>query len=814
MHDIRIALRGLAFRPGFTLVALITLALGIGANAAIFSVVDAVLLRPLPFADPDRLVMPWEFSAEVQQRIGFDRLPASPGDVTDFISRNTTFAALASLRAERVNLTGGGDPERVGAVRVSRNFLATLGVQPIHGRDFADGDGSAGRVILIGHGLWQRRYGGAPEVLGRAISLNGEPATIVGVMPAWFHFPAAGELPAGFGYAPMPEVWSLDQLTPEQRRSRGGKSFSLVGRLRDGVSLQAAEADLASIAADIAREFPASNAGWTVRVIPLRDQLVGSVRTTLVVLLTAVGIVLLIACTNVANLLLVRAASRQREVAVRYALGAERWQILWQLLVESLILSLAAGALGILLGWWALQGLLAMLPAGAPAVSEAVLDRRVLAFTAAVSVLTGLVFGLVPALQAARTDPSEGLREGSRGSTGSRRAHRTRNLLVVVEVALAAMLLILASLLVQTFVRLLNVNTGFRADGVLTMEVALPRTVYAGQRPAEFFERLVGRLSAVPGVDSVAAASSVPLAGTENLRQVTVEGRPRPEPGKEVIADFRVVTPGYFKTMAIPQVSGEELPRQPIPGGAPVLLINSMMADTVFSGENPLGRRLKMTSYDQDAPWYTIAGVVGDTRHTSLDGAVRPQLYVHQRVEPSLQMTVLLRTKDDPAGYASVARAAVHELDANQPAGRIRTMTAVVSDAVARQRFTMFLAALFAALALILSLVGLYAVVSFSVAERTHELGLRVALGATPRNLLGLVLSDGLRLVAVGVALGLVTAFVLARFLESQLFGVTAHDPGTFIVVPVLLIAAAVLGCLIPARRATRIDPMTALRTQ
>jgi putative ABC transport system permease protein len=358
------------------------------------------------------------------------------------------------------------------------------------------------------------------------------------------------------------------------------------------------------------------------------------------------------------------------------------------------------------------------------------------------------------------------------------------------------------------------VDTGFQADGVLTMEVALPRTVYPGQRPAEFFERLVTRLSAVPGVDTVAATSSVPLAGTENLRQVTVEGRPRPDPGKEIIADFRVVTPEYFKAMGIPHVAGEELPRQPGPESPLVLLINSMMADTVFAGESPLGRRLKLTSYDQNAPWYTVAGVVGDTRHTALDSAVRPQVYVHQNVEPSTQMIVVLRTRDDPAGFASVARAAVHELDGNQPAGRIRTMNAVVSDAVARQRFTMFLAGVFAALALVLSLVGLYAVVSYSVAERTQELGLRFALGATPRSLLGLVLSDGLKLVGVGVAIGLAVAFVLARFLETQLFGVTAHDPGTFIAVPALLFCAAVAGCLIPARRATRIDPMTALRTQ
>ena len=814
MHDIRTALRALALRPGFTLIALATLALGIGANAAIFSVVDAALLRPLPFASADRLVMPWEFSAEMQQRLGFDRLPMSPADATDYIERSSTFEQLASVRADRINLTGGGEPERVGAVRVSRNFLATLGVQPMLGRDFVDSDGQAGRTVIIGYGLWQRRFGGGSDVLGRAISVNGDPATIVGVMPAWFRFPAGGELPTGFGYAPLPEIWSLDVLSPDVRRNRGGKSFALVGRLKTGVSLEAAEADLAAIAADIATQFPSSNAGWTVHIVPLREQLVGGVRTALVSLLAAVGIVLLIACVNVANLLLVRAQSRQREVAVRYALGASRWQILTLLVIESLLLSVTAGIAGLVVGYWALKGLLTMLPAGAPAVADAVLDWRVALFTAVLSIAAGVVFGIVPALQSARVDLTEGLREGARGSIGSRRAHRTRNVLVILEVALAAMLLILASLLIQTFVRLLSVDTGFQARGVLTMEVTLPRTVYTGQKPASFFERLVARLSAVPGVDTVASTSSVPLAGIENLRQVTIEGRPRPEPGKEIVADFRVVTSDYFKAMGIPHIGGEPLPVRPGPESPRVLLINSMMAETVFAGENAIGRRLKLTAFDQESPWFIVAGVVGDTRHTALDSAVRPQVYVHHNVEPSLQMVVVLRTRDDPSGYASVARAAVHELDPNQPAGRIRTMSDVVSDAASRQRFTMVLAGLFASLALVLSLVGLFGVVSYTVAERTHELGLRFALGATPRRLLGLVLADGLKLVVVGVVLGLAGAFVLARFLETQLFGVTAHDPVTFVSVPLLLVGAAVAGCLIPARRATRIDPMTALRTQ
>jgi putative ABC transport system permease protein len=814
MQDIRIALRALARRPAFTLIALITLALGIGANAAIFSVVNAVLLRALPFDDPDRLVMPWEFSAEVQQRVGFDRLPSSPGDVTDFIARNRTFAQLAWMRAERVNLTGGGDPERIGGVRVSRNFLETLGVQPIVGRTFVDADESNRRTVLLGFGLWQRRYGGSPDIVGQTISINGEPAPVVGVLPPSFHFPAGGEMPSGLGYAPTTEIWTLDSLTPEQKRSRGGKSFALVGRLGDGVTIHAAQADLASIAQDIATQFPASNAGWTVRVMPLREQLVGSVRRPLIVLLTAVGFVLLIACANVANLLLVRAASRQREVAVRYALGAERRQILRQLLIESLVLALSAGVLGVVVGWWGLRLLLVALPVDLPSLAAATLDWRVVAFTAWLSVATGLVFGLAPALTAARTDLVEGLREGARGTTGGRRAHRTRNALVVVEVALAAVLLIGASLLIQAFIRLLQVNTGFRADGVLTMEVALPRSVYSGRRPAEFFDRLVERLGVVPGIEAAAAASNIPLAGGENLRQVTLEGRPRPEPGKEIIADYRIVTPGYFLAMGIPHVGGETLPQQLNETSPPVLLINSMMADSYFPGENPIGRRMKLTAFDQAAPWFTVIGVVGDTKHTALDSPFRPQVYVHHHSEPSGQMVVVLRARDDPEGYASVARAAVHELDVNQPTGRIRTMGTVVYDAVSRQRFTMWLAGMFAGLALVLSLVGLYAVVSYSVAERTQELGVRFALGATPSRLQALVLLDGLKLVGLGVALGLLGALAVSRFLQTQLFGITAHDPRTFITVAILLFCAAIAGCLVPARRVTRIDPMTALRAE
>jgi putative ABC transport system permease protein len=814
MQDLRAAVRALARRPGFFLIAVVTLALGIGGNAAIFSIIDTVLLRPLPYPRADRLVMPWEFSPEVQQRIGFDKLPSSPGDVTDFRTRNRTFQGLAWIRAERFNLTGTGDPERISGVRVSPEFFDVLGVAPATGRGFVAEDAGGTHGIVIGDSLWRRRFGAEPSAIGRTISLNGAPAVIVGILPRWFNFPSAGDLPSGLGFSGDVEIWAADSLTPAQQRNRGGKSFALIGRLKDGVELPAAASDLGAIAADIARESPESNAGWTVHVFSLRDQLVGNVRSALVVLLVAVGFVLLIACANVANLMLVRAAGRQREMSVRLALGAARRRLVRQLLVESLVLAIVAGIAGLGLAWIGLELLRALSPATLTAVAGASLDMRVVGFTVAVSGLTGLLFGIVPALQASRADLNEGLRDGTRGTSSSRRAHRTRNTLVVVEVALAMVLLVGAFLLLQTFVRLLNVDPGFRPDGVLTMEVALPRTAYPPERAAAFFDRVTSRLAAVPGVQAVAVTSSLPLSGTENLRQITVAGRPRPEPGHEIIADYRVVTAPYFSVMGVPRLAGEMLP-ETRSGSAPLMvIINTTMAETVWPGEDPIGRRIKLTNFDQPGPWFTVAGIVGDTRHTGLDSSLRPQVYVEERVDPAQQMVVVLRASGDPLGYAAVARAAVFEADRDQPAGRIRPMDDVVAESVSNRRFMLALVGAFAILALVLSLVGLYAVVSHSVAERRREMGVRLALGASPLALLRLVLSEGLSLAAAGVALGLAAAFLMTRFMSALLFGIEAHDLRTFLAVPLLLFAAATAGCLVPARRAMRVDPNAALRTE
>ena len=815
MLSLRYALRALARRPAFGLIAIATLALGIGANAAIFSVFDAVLLRPLPYPDPDRIVMPWEYSAEVHQRLGFDRLPASVADFTDYLRRNRTFESFASMRTEQVNLTGEGMPERIGAVRVSSQFFDVLNVRPIIGRTFTPDDETRGRLVLVAYSLWRDRFESDANISGRVISLNGEPVTIIGVLPAWFQFPAAGELPEGFGFTLTPVVWALDVFTPVQQHNRGGKSIAIVGRLKAGVTPLDAQADLGGIAADIARESPATNAGWTIRVMPLREQLVGTVRPALVALLTAVGFVLLIACANVANLVLVRAAARQREICVRYALGASASSLVTTFLIESLTLSILAGLAGLAVASWMLRALLAMVPASLPSIRQAGLDWRVFAFTAGLALAIGILFGAVPAWHSARYDTAEGLKEGARGTVGGgRKATRTRNILVVVEVALAVVLLIGSVLLIQTFVRLTHVDTGFRSDRILTMEVTLPKSRYSPDRTAAFFQSVVASSSTLPGVDAAGITSSVPLSARESLVPVTIEGNPVPKPGLELIAEYRVVSPGYFRVFAIPLREGQPLPDAPSVNQPPIVMISETLARVGWPDGNPIGHRVKLASYWQDAPWYTVGGIVGDTRNASLDTALRPQVYVHHSSDAKEQMAIVLHASGDPALLAAPARAVVQAIDPNQPVARVRTMNEIMTAAIASRRFHMFLVGIFAGLAVTLAVVGLYAVVSFSVAERIHEMGLRLALGAQPGNLLALVLRDGLRLVAVGAAVGIVVALLLTRFLETLLFGVHARDLSTFVLAPTLLFAAGVLGCLAPARRAMRTDPAIALRSE
>lgn len=813
LKTIRPALRGLARRPAFTAIAILTLSLGIGANAAIFSIIDAVLLRPLPYTDPSRLVIVWERSPEVEQKLGFDRLPMSPADYIDFRERNTTFSGLASMRGERITITE-GEAERVGAVRVSGEFFDVLGVTAIRGRTFTADDERHARAVVIGHSLWVRRYGSDPLIAGRTISINNQPAVITGVMPPGFAFPATGDLPETFGFTATPEVWTLDVFSPKQRANRGGKSYVGIGRLAPGVSIAAADADFDAIAEAIGRESPQTNAGSSVWLLPLHEQLVARVRAPLLVLLTAVGFVLLIACANVANLLLVRATTRQRELTVRLSLGASRRRLILELLAESIILALVAGAAGLLLAWWTLRGLILMAPADVPALAQAALDHRVLLFTLGLSILTGVVFGTLPAIQATATGIVEGLREGGRGTVGGRRAMRLRGVLVVVEVALAVVLLVGAALLIQAFVRLTRVEAGFDPDRVLTLEMALPSSAYSGARAAAFFDELIARAEALPGVEAAGVTSGVPLTGQEALTIVTIEGAPPPDPGEELIADYRTVTNGYFSALRIPIYGGSLLPEPGGPETPRYALVNQQLARLAWPGQDPVGRRLKLDRHHVDAPWHIVAGVVGDTRHTSLDLDLRPQVYTHHRRYPDGQMTLVVRTQGDPRTLAPSARAAVRAIDPAQPVTRIRTMNEVVDASVATRRFHMVIVGAFSTLAVVLAIIGLYAVVAYSVAERIHEMGVRLALGARPANLLSLVMTEGMTLVGLGVVIGVAAAAGLTRLLESQLYGVHARDATTFVIVPLMLAAVGMIGCLIPAIRAMRVDPSVALRSE
>jgi putative ABC transport system permease protein len=746
----------------------------------------------------------------VEQRLGFDRMPISPADYVDFHDGHTSFAGLASMRGDRVTLTE-GDAERIGAIRVGAEFFDVLGLPAAVGRTFRPDDAQHARAIVLAHSLWTRRFGADPQIVGRAVSINGEPAVVTGVMPRGFSFPSAGDLPQAFGFTATPEIWSLDTIPPAQRANRGGRSLVMVGRLRPDVSLDAAAADLGAIAEAIARESPGSNAGWTVRLVPMREQLVARVRPALLVLLAAVGVVLLIACANVANLLLVRATARQRELTVRRALGASRRRLVGELLAESVLLSILAGGAGLLLAWWTLQALIAATPDDMPALGQATLDLRVLLFTLGVSLATGVLFGLLPALQATGGAVAEGLREGARGTVGSRRAQRLRGILVIAEVALAVVLLVGAALLVQAFARLIRVDAGYDARQVLTLDLTLP-TTYTGAQAGAFYERLLERLAGLPGVEAAGVTSGLPLTGYEQLAQVAIEGAARPEPGQELMSDYRTATNGYFETLRIPLLEGTWLPDPAASAGARHALVSARLAHAAWPDQDPIGRRLKLARYDQDAPWHTVVGVVGDTRHTALDVALRPQVYTHQARYPTIQMGVVMRTTADPLRMAPSVRAVVAELEPAAPIARVRTMGDLMTASVAGRRFQIFVIGAFAVLALVLAAVGLYAVIAYSVAERLHEMCVRLALGARPATLLGMVLGEGMKLVGLGVVIGVLAAAALTRLIESQLFGVPARDLRTFLAVPLLLALVGLLGCLVPALRAMRADPAAALR--
>jgi putative ABC transport system permease protein len=816
LQDLRYGARMLWKSPVVSLVAVVALALGIGANTAIFSVVNTVLLKPLPFEGADRLVMVWD-THPLGRKLGYDYVPSSNGSFEDFRQQSESFEQMAALDFWTVNLTGRNEPERIEGTSVSTSLFPLLRVRPMLGRAFTPEEERQGaaHVVLMSHGLWQRRFGGDANVVGQTVTLDGEQYEVVGVMPPDFTFPQNSGLPAFFSFAQKTDLWTPRVLAEEERRNHQSHHIAIIGRLKPGRTLEQAQAELSTIARRLEQQYPDELEDFGVSVLPLHEQVIGKSRVAILVLLCVVGFVLLIACANVANLLLARAAARQKEVAIRTALGASRLRVIRQLLTESVLLAFIGGACGVLLAMWGVDLLVALSPGDIPRTGEIGIDSRVLAFTFGVSLLTGLAFGLAPALQASSSDLHEALKEGGRGGTTGPRRARVRNVLIVSEVALALVLLAGAGLLVRSFFKLRNVGPGYDPENVLTLDVPLPGTRYKeGAQTAAFYQRLIERVKALPGVEAVGAVSHLPLTGAEELDGFEIEGRPGPESGENVqSADFRVVSTDYFSAMKIPLVRGRYFTEQDTADAPGVIIIDETLARRFFSDEDPIGKRMNEAGSPTPRGYLTVVGVVGGVKHSSLDAEPKPAMYVSYLQSPWLDMTLTVRTSGAPAeNLAGAVRQEVWALDKDQPVARVATMKSLFARAVAPQRFQMLLVGLFAAVALLLSVVGIYGVMAYSVTQRTHEIGIRMALGAQRRDVFKLLMGQGMTQAFIGILLGLAGAFALTRLMSSLLYGVSATDPLTFAGVSLLLAAVALLACYVPARRAMRVDPMVALR--
>ena len=791
IQDLRYGTRTLLKSPGFTAVAVLTLALGIGANTAIFSVVDTLLLRPLPLKDPGRLVLVRDTQP------GVDNAPASYPEYLDWKERSKTFEALGAFFNTTFSLTGKGEPEELPALRISAGLFPMLGLFPAQGRGFRPEEEKPGaeRVALISHALWQRRFDASPSVLGTPIALAGEPYTVVGVMPP------------GIAFGRHPDVYIPLRLD-EKRAPRGLHFMTVLGRLRSGPDLTRARAEVESMAARLRAEAVTRHG---IVITPLQEQMVGDTRPALLVLFGAVGLVLLIACANVANLLLARAASRQKEIAIRRAVGASRSRLIRQLLTESLVLSLVGGGLGLLLAWWGVD-LLVSAGARLPRIEEIRIDGTVLAFTAGVALLTGLLFGLAPALQASSADFHESLKEGGRQTGLGSGRQRLRSLLVVSEVALSLVLLIGAGLLIRSFVSVLDNDMGFDPSRVLALDLSLPLSSYGEpEKQAAFFKELLARVNRLPGVKGAAVVSHLPLGGNNTNSGLLIEGRTWPR-DELPLADDRLVSADYFRVLGIHLVRGRTFTPRDVESSLHVAVINESLARRFFSHTDPIGKRIDMQW--KTSGWQEIVGVVGDIKHDGLDLPSEPAVYVPYLQTPDSGMTLVVRATGDPLGLVGAVRAQVYGVDRNQPVSRVRTMEELVAESVGPRRLSMSLLSGFASLALFLAAVGIYGVMSTSVAQRTHEIGVRMALGARRSDVMRLVVGQGAKLTLAGLGLGLAAALPLTRLLSVLLFGVSATDPLTFCGVSFLLTAVALLACYLPARRASRVDPMAAIRCE
>jgi predicted permease len=809
--DIRFGIRGLIKRPGFTSIAVITLALGIGANTAIFSVVNATLLRPLPFKDPKRIVMMWGYLPKFAQTS--DRLPSSAGNYLGLVKQTQTLQELAAFRQWSWQLTHAGDPEQLQGVRVSANFFEALGASPALGQTFKpeqDQEGAA-PVAIISHRFWQREFASDPNVLGKSLTLDGHTVTVVGVMPRDFDFPGGANMVPGLQFATRNDIWMPLAMTDQERNNQGSLNLAVLGRLQPGITINQAENELRTIETSL----PLGTIGYTVNLVPLQKQMVGNIQRLLLVLLATVVFVLLIACANVANLLLARASSRQKEMAIRGALGAGRWRVIRQLLTESMLLSLLGGLLGSLLAIWGTPLLVSLIPDKVPRIHEISVDLRVLGFALLISIITGIVFGLAPALQASRIDLNQSLKESARGTTSGLRQNRLRAFLIVSEVSLAVVLMIGASLLIKSFVRLLDVKPGFDPSHALTMEVSLPTlppSKYANaQEQTAFFQQVLDRLNHSPGVTAAGAVLSLPLTGAEESTDLFIEGRPRQTADQRPQADYTVVTPDYFRALQIPLLKGRQFTDRDSKDAPGVIIINDALAHRYWPDADPLGQRLTV-GFEQSPR--EIIGVVTSVKQLTLSAAALPTMYLPQLQRPTGGMSIVIRGSGDPMSLGNVARTEIHAVDPAIPVTNIRTMDEIFSASVAQQRFSMLLVGVFGALAVALAAIGIYGVMGYTVTQRKHEIAVRMALGAKTNQVLKLILRDGLALASLGVVIGLAGAFALTRLMSSLLFDVKPTDAQTFIAVSALLIFVALLACFVPARRASKVDPLIALRSE
>jgi putative ABC transport system permease protein len=805
-HDLVYAVRALYKRPLFASAAVLTLALGIGANSAIFSVVHAVLLRPLPYPSPERLMTLWSYNP----RQGFDKDVSAYPNFDDWQRQSKSFEGMAAYFGADFALTQAGDPAQITGALVTPGFFETLGVAPLRGRAFSRSDGAAGAspVAMLSHGLWQTGFGSDPAVLGRSIVLDGVAHEVVGVMPASFAFPETAQ------------VWT--PLAPAGRyadfmQSRGSMWLRVVGRLNQGVAPGAAQAELDGIAAALARQYPGVNADMGIRVVPMHEEIVGEVRQPLLVLLAAVGFVLLIACANVANLLLTRAASRQRELAIRAALGAGRRRLITQMLIESLVLAGVGGAVGLMLAAWAIQALQWLAPADLPRATGIRIDGPVMLYGSLAALVTGLIFGAVPALQSAAVAAGESLKQGGRTGPAGARSRRLRSAVAIVEIAVALVLLIGAGLLVRSFVAINKVELGFDPRHILALRIDLPNARYPdGTQVDAFYKDLTSRLQVLPGVESVGLGSSVLLPALPQSADLTVQGRPPRDPAaRNAPVPYDSVTPGFFHTLRIPLLHGRVFTDADGPASPPVVMVNESLARRFFPSGDAIGGKITFgDSSDPRTRWSTIVGIVGDTRRGGVHRAPWAEVYYPQAQAPDPRMYALIRTSGDPVGVARPAQAAVWAIDRHQPVHSTRTVEGLLAASQANRRFTTLLLGIFSIVALTLAAIGIYGVVAYSTAQRTQEIGIRMALGASRGDVLRMVLQEGATIGVVGLAVGVAAALALTRALSALLFGVGARDPITFVALPIGLLLVIVAATLIPAARAVRVNPVLALRTE